>query len=35
MNDHPDEKTYGPIVIFCIVLALFAWALALRRLGAK
>ncbi len=35
MTDNPDEKRYGPIVVFLLVLAMLAWAVALHRLGGK
>lgn len=31
-DDNPDEKRYGPIIIFLLVLTLFSWAAALYRL---
>lgn len=34
-DEDPQARRYGPVIIFILVLALFAWAYALHTLGAK
>lgn len=33
MSKDPDQKIYGPIIIFLIVLSIIAWEVAPYRLG--
>ncbi len=30
-----ESRRYGPVIIFCLVLALLIWAVAFRNLGAR